>query len=55
MPIVAQKLGLIVGGFFSSGFAELTVVRDDNVSQTRKGFPLRITQGNDGVWRISEL
>lgn len=54
MPAVAQRLGSIVNGLLGTGFAEFIVVRD-NADQTRNGFPLRLTQGADGVWRISEM
>lgn len=54
MPAAAQKLGTIVNGVMGNGFAEMLLVRD-NANQTRSGFPLRITQGADGVWRISEM
>ncbi|MGH8040988.1 MAG: hypothetical protein ACREPN_02965 [Rudaea sp.] len=55
MPAVAQSLGVIVSGMLGQGFADLLIVRDDAVNQTRGGFPLRMTQGADGVWRISEM
>jgi len=54
MPATAQQLGAIVDGQLGFGFADLLLVRD-NSDQTRNGFPLRLTQGTDGVWRISEM
>ena len=54
MPASAQMLGSVANGFVGNGYAELTIVRD-NTNQTRSGFPLRMTQGTDGVWRISEM
>lgn len=54
MPATAQQLGTIVDGQLGTGFADLLLVRD-NPDQTRSGFPLRLTQGADGVWRISEM
>jgi hypothetical protein len=54
MPSDAALLGNIVSGSIGKGFAEMTLVRD-NADQTRSGFPLRITQATDGVWRISEM
>jgi Glucodextranase, domain B len=54
MPATASQLGVVVNGQFGMGFADLLLVRD-NVSQTRSGFPVRLTQGADGVWRISEM
>ncbi len=54
MPDAASNLGFITKGFIGPGFAELTLVRD-NTDQTRSGYPLRLTQGSDGVWRISEM
>lgn len=54
LPTIATMLGNIANGFFVQGYAEMTVVRD-NANQTRNGFPLRMTQGPDGVWRIGEM
>lgn len=54
MPAAAPKLGVIANGTLARGYAELSLVRD-NADQTRSGFPLRMTQGADGVWRISEM
>ena len=54
MPSTAQQLGSIVDGQLGFGFADLLLVRD-NVDQTRSGFPVRLTLGTDGVWRISEM
>jgi hypothetical protein len=55
MPTVAQGLGVIVSGMLGQGFADMLIVRDNMTNQTRSGFPLRMTQGADGVWRISEM
>lgn len=55
MPTVAQGLGVIVSGMLGQGFADFLLVRDNTTAQTRSGFPLRMTQGADGVWRISEM
>jgi hypothetical protein len=55
MPTAAQSLGVIVSGMLGQGFADMLIVRDDTGVQTRAGFPLRMTQGADGVWRISEM
>ncbi|MEO8959856.1 MAG: hypothetical protein ABI304_12995 [Rudaea sp.] len=55
MPSAVAQLGAIVNGSLGIGFADLLIVRDDTVNQTRSGFPLRMTQGADGVWRISEM
>ena len=55
LPTVAQQLGVIIDGQLGTGFAELLLERDDTTAQTRTGFPLRMTQGSDGVWRISEM
>lgn len=55
MPTVAQSLGVIVSGMLGQGFADMLIVRDNTGAQTRAGFPLRMTQGADGVWRISEM
>ena len=54
MQTIAQQLGVIVTGQLGVDFADLLLVRD-NADQTRSGFPLRITVGADGVWRISEM
>ncbi|MEO5561066.1 MAG: hypothetical protein ABIO49_14115 [Dokdonella sp.] len=54
MPATAQQLGVIVDGQLGIGFADLLLVRD-NADQNRSGFPLRLTLGTDGVWRISEM
>ena len=55
LPTVADQLGFIIAGILGPGFADLLVDRDDSGSSTRSGFPLRLTQGADGVWRISEM
>jgi hypothetical protein len=55
LPTVGQQLGVIVAGMLGQGFADLLVDRDDTGSNIRTGFPLRLTQGADGVWRISEM
>lgn len=34
--------------------AEMTLVRD-NADQSRNAFPLRMTRGSDGVWRIAGM
>ncbi|MDR3388718.1 MAG: hypothetical protein P4L92_16850 [Rudaea sp.] len=54
MPSIVPMLGVIANGFVAPGYAEMTLVRD-NTDQSRSGFPLRITQGSDGVWRIAEM
>jgi FG-GAP repeat/IPT/TIG domain/Bacterial Ig-like domain (group 3) len=54
MPAMVPMLGAIGYGYVAPGYAELTLVRD-NADQTRSGFPLRMTLGSDGVWRISEM
>lgn len=55
MPSTAQNLGVVVDGQLGIGFADLLLLRDDTVAQTRSGFPMRMTQSTDGVWRISEM
>jgi hypothetical protein len=54
MPGVSSQLGTIATGRLAQSYADMTLVRD-NADQTRSGFPLRMTQGSDGVWRISEM
>jgi hypothetical protein len=54
MPLAATMLGHIANGRIAPTYAELTLVRD-NADQTRSGYPMRLTQGSDGVWRISEM
>jgi hypothetical protein len=54
MPALAQQLGYIANGYLGAGFADLILVRD-NPDQTRSGYPMRMTQGSDGTWRISEM
>ncbi len=54
MAVTAQQMGVIVDGQFGPGFAEILIVRD-NQDQTRNGYPVWMTQGTDGVWRISEM
>lgn len=54
MPTMASQLGLIINGIFGVDVVDLLVARD-NADQTRSGFPLRMTQSGDGVWRISEM
>jgi hypothetical protein len=54
MPAAASQLGVVVNGVMGVGYADLLLVRD-NTDQTRSGFPLRMSQTADGVWRISEM
>jgi IPT/TIG domain/Bacterial Ig-like domain (group 3)/Glucodextranase, domain B len=54
LPSMVPMLGIIANGFIGQGYAEMTIVRD-NANQTRNGYPLRMTQGTDGVWRIGEM
>lgn len=54
LPSIAQKLGTIANGYFGLGYAELLLIRD-NSDQSRSGFPLRVTLGTDGIWRVSEM
>ncbi|MHB8744499.1 MAG: beta strand repeat-containing protein [Sulfuricaulis sp.] len=55
MPGAATMLGYIADGFVAlGGHAQMTVVRD-NADQTRSGYPVRLTRGTDGVWRLSEM
>lgn len=54
MPVFAQRLGTIADGQFSGGMADLLLVRDQS-DQTRSGYPMRLMQGTDGVWRILEM
>lgn len=55
MPTAAAQLGVIVNGVLSPDFVDLLLVQDNLTTQTRSGFPLRMTQSGDGVWRISEM
>ncbi|MBS0570559.1 MAG: hypothetical protein JSS28_08125 [Proteobacteria bacterium] len=55
MPTAASQLGVVVNGILSPDFADLLLVQDNAANQTRAGFPLRMTQSGDGVWRISEM
>ncbi|MGH8041712.1 MAG: hypothetical protein ACREPN_06675 [Rudaea sp.] len=55
MPTAAAQLGVIVNGVMSPDFVDLLLVQDNATAQTRSGFPLRMTQSGDGVWRISEM
>ncbi len=55
MPTAAAQLGVIVNGVLSPDFVDLLLVQDNATNQTRRGFPLRMTQSSDGVWRISEM
>jgi len=54
MAYAGENLGFVMEGRLAAGYAELMVVRD-NSDGTRSGFPIRVTQGIDGVWRISEM
>ncbi len=54
MPLFAERLGTVVDGQFTGSMADLTLVRDQN-DETRSGYPLRLMQGPDGVWRILEM
>jgi len=54
MVYAGANLGFVMSGNLAPGHAELTIVRD-NSDESRSGFPLLITQGADGVWRISEM
>ena len=55
MATMAQQLGVVVSGMLGQGFVDLLLDRDDTTGQTRAGFPMRLTQSADGVWRISEM
>jgi hypothetical protein len=54
MPTAAGQLGVIVNGLVGVGYGDFLLVQD-NSDQTRSGYPLRMTQSGDGVWRISEM
>lgn len=54
MPVFAERLGTIADGQFSGGMADLLLLRDQP-DETRSGYPLRLMQGTDGVWRILEM
>jgi len=54
MPAASSQLGVIINGIMGGGYADLLLVRD-NADQTRSGYPLRMSQSADGVWRISEM
>lgn len=54
MPLFAERLGTVVDGQFTGSMADLTLVRDQD-DETRSGYPLRLMQGPDGVWRILEM
>lgn len=54
MPMFAERLGTVVDGQFSGSMADLMLVRDQP-DQTRAGYPMRLMQGADGVWRILEM
>ena len=54
MPSIVPQLGTIGNGHIGQGYAELDVLRD-NTDQTRSSYPLRMTRGADGVWRIFEM
>jgi hypothetical protein len=54
MPTAASQLGVIVSGLIGFGYVDFLIAQD-NADQTRSGFPLRMTQSGDGVWRISEM
>jgi hypothetical protein len=51
---MAPRLGVIVTGGIDAHDADLLLVRDE-AGQERSGFPLRMTRGADGVWRIQEM
>jgi hypothetical protein len=54
MPTAAGQLGVIVNGLVGVGYSDFLLVQD-NSDQTRSGYPVRMTQSGDGVWRISEM
>lgn len=54
MPAVSERLGTVVDGQFSGGIADLLLIRDQD-GETRTGYPLRLSRGADGVWRILEM
>ncbi|HUD40572.1 MAG TPA: IPT/TIG domain-containing protein [Dokdonella sp.] len=54
MPELAQRLGTVADGQFSGDVADLMLIRDQP-DETRTGYPLRLMQGADGVWRILEM
>jgi hypothetical protein len=52
-PIMASRLGTIANGTISFNSAKLMVVRINGAQV--QGFPLQVTQSNDGVWRIDQF
>ena len=54
MQSTASMLGVIANGYIMGAHGEMTIVRD-GPDETRNGYPLRMTQDVDGVWRISEM
>jgi hypothetical protein len=56
LPTVAAGLGEVADGTLGPEGAELLIARPDQESPgTLEGFPLRMAQGSDGVWRIQEM
>lgn len=54
MSSIVSQLGTVSTGFVGPGFAELQLIRD-NDNQTRNAYPLRMSRGTDGVWRITGM
>jgi len=54
LPTAAPKLGAVAGGTIGLGIADMTLVRDAP-GPTRRGFPVQLSRGVDGVWRISSM
>jgi len=54
LSAAAPKIGVLAGGTIGLGLADMTLVRD-GAGQTRRGFPIQVARGSDGVWRVSEI
>jgi PKD repeat protein len=52
-PAMAARLGTIANGTLTFNSAKLMVVRINGAQV--QGYPLQITQSNDGVWRIDQF
>lgn len=52
-PVAATRLGVIANGLFGVSDAELTLVNDDPGGIN--GYPMHMSLGPDGVWRIDAM
>ncbi len=53
LPVIANQLGTMKGGFIATEFAEYVIVRDANGQQ--QAFLVYFLRSEDGIWRIDGM